>query len=303
MRYLLTQVVLGPHEEIELSREEYEEIGRAMRNLFIALGLEEKFDLLLGNYFDYESELLNLALHHSIYRDLDWFKAHDHIHMLNRRLVNLMSAGRMYKDQIDHDLSTIYGKSSAKASAVDEEASRQYDTSLGYRFIEATRNYTQHRSLPVQFLSYPTHIEHVSVRAIRHFIEPKIQVKRLLQDGRFKKAVLAEFGDVEHISITPLVREYMDSIAKVHGRLRDEVSPECQTWGSVISEAQSRAEQVMGSDIVGLAVAKLDHPHSGYRDIQYVLDEPIKRRKGLEKRNSIQTFFSRSYVSSRLSDE
>ena len=119
------------------------------------IGVEQKFDLLLQNYADYERELLNISLHQAVYRDLDWRGIQGDIAIITRRLSNLLSAARLYVDQIAQDLHDAFGSQHQVSNEIKVKLSTEYDARLGYRVMEAVRNMMQHRSLPIHRLSYP----------------------------------------------------------------------------------------------------------------------------------------------------
>ena len=60
---------MAPDDLIDLTYDEYSGIVAAKNALVTMIGVEQKFDLLLQNYADYERELLNINLHQAVYRD------------------------------------------------------------------------------------------------------------------------------------------------------------------------------------------------------------------------------------------
>jgi hypothetical protein len=89
----------GPGSIAEISEEEFTRAKLAKRRTVLSLVIEDKFDLVLANYADFERELLGLALDRMIYADLSWFSMRSDRQALDRRVVNLLSAGRLYIDQ------------------------------------------------------------------------------------------------------------------------------------------------------------------------------------------------------------
>jgi len=67
----------------------------AKHQLIVFLGIEEKLDLLLENYAEYERCLFDLAFHRLLFQDLDWISAQGDRQLMNRRLANLLSAARL----------------------------------------------------------------------------------------------------------------------------------------------------------------------------------------------------------------
>ena len=119
------------------------------------VGIEEKFDLLVENYFDYERELLELALRQSLSRDWTWQSMNLDRLAITEGAANLLSAARLYVDHLEHDLNEALGPDHEVARNAHGPSSARYDASLSYRAMEALRNVAQHHSFPVHTLSYP----------------------------------------------------------------------------------------------------------------------------------------------------
>jgi len=137
VRFGITKHALGFVGFVEMSREEFDAAKAAREMSFEILYLEEKFDLLIGNYLDYESTLLSAAARHMIYKEFDFSSFQDEIYLVARRIVNLLTTCRLYVDQTTHHLKQIYGTNSTQLLAFNAELSSQYDSSMGFRAMEA----------------------------------------------------------------------------------------------------------------------------------------------------------------------
>lgn len=113
-----------------------------------------------------------------------------------------------------------------------QKKSQEYDSCLGYRVIEALRNYAQHRGLPVHNLQYNSTFHPDSPNdSSEHSITPSLRVSRLKEEKKFKSSVLKELeaiGDL--IDLKPLVRQYMESLGRIHCESK-------QTLGSFVAQA------------------------------------------------------------------
>jgi hypothetical protein len=299
MKYKITRAVSGRQPSIELTHEEYSHILQAKRNLWIFLGIEEKLDLLLQNYAEYERTLLDLALHQMICRDLDWSSFRADIQLVNRRLTNLLSAARLYVDQIKHDLGAIYGQDSAMVSRIKEELSKQYDASLGYRAMETIRNHIQHRSLVVHRMSYPSKLENPKVPGgrVRFGIVPSLDTTELEEDSDLKGTVLNDLKDRgRYVPLTPLVREYIEGLAHVHEVLREMTSADTSEWEAALESVEKRAGAVFAEHLDGLSIVTEDevgrHP-----EIEAIFNDIGRRRQSLVRRNCHLQRLSNRYVS------
>src|ERR1044072_2560892 len=114
MQYGITKLVISCNHLLEISRQEFDEARFAKRSLVDALGIEEKLDIVLENYAEYEKELLELSLKNAIFSDRNWSSFQTERRAIDRRLVNLLTACRLYVDQIPHDVNSIYGGGAGK---------------------------------------------------------------------------------------------------------------------------------------------------------------------------------------------
>jgi hypothetical protein len=58
MKYVLAKITAGSRGFVEISKEEYSQIKSAKANLLEALFIEEKFNVVIDNYLELETDLL-----------------------------------------------------------------------------------------------------------------------------------------------------------------------------------------------------------------------------------------------------
>ena len=159
MKFGIRPFGAGPDDIIELTADQHSQAATARDALVAMIGVEQKFDLLLENHAEYERELLGLALDRSLHlAALQWQGSQGDIAVVARRLANLLSAGRLYIDQVKHDLRSTFGPAHDVTEATKRQFSQEYDARLGYRVMEALRNVMQHRILPVHQLGYSSDV-------------------------------------------------------------------------------------------------------------------------------------------------
>jgi hypothetical protein len=96
--YYLKRHVLGRPPSLELSQAEYEELLAARTRVFEHLTVEELFDLMMGNYEEFERELLAIALRWATFIGVreDWVDAVDTVQLVGRRFANLLTTTHAY---------------------------------------------------------------------------------------------------------------------------------------------------------------------------------------------------------------
>lgn len=298
MLYNLRIWALGHGTGIELAESDYDAIVAAMQHIYLARGIEEKLDLLLENFMEYERDLLALGLKHSLFPPLDDHRVAVERQLVNRRVINLLSSARMYIDQIKHSISQLCSPASGSAPAALFKV--QYDQYLEYRVAEALRNFSQHQALPVHIMSWPSAWEEMESESkrLRFGIVPSISIDELLAEGGFKASVLAELqsSGKKQFSLTLIVRQYVESLAVVHEQVRMSIAGQIEQDHEVVLKALERAQSEFGERLVGLVVSKGVDPLQ-VDEHHFVNEKSWARREFLIKKNSSYSKLSRRYVS------
>lgn len=108
-RFAISSINSGKRNLIFITDEEFQNIIDSKEKLIKVLFVEEKFDLLIENYFEFEKELTNITFSKMLFQNhvSDWSVSVSDIHLVNRRLINLLTTSRLYFDQIAHDISSF----------------------------------------------------------------------------------------------------------------------------------------------------------------------------------------------------
>jgi len=149
MKYGLTQLVSGHKAFIEIKKDEYLSITNSMKNILESIYIEQKYDLLIENFREYEMSLLYSSSAQMLFRhqNYEWFQI-ERMKII-RKISNILSSCRLYIDQTKHNFNIIYGNSPKIIESLKAFISNEYDSYFGYRVMEAFRNYMQHRDLPI----------------------------------------------------------------------------------------------------------------------------------------------------------
>jgi len=289
---------LGHDTGIELSESEYDSVVTAMHRVYLARDIEEKLDILLENFMEYERDLLSLALQYSLFPMLDDHRVAIERQLVNRRITNLLSSARMYADQMRHSISQL-----ASGGSVPDAAalfSAEYDNHLEYRIAEALRNFSQHRALPVHFMGWPSSWDEMDTdnRRLRFSVVPELSLDELEIEGEFKATVLDELRRTgkKQFPLTPILRSYVESLARVHKQIREAIAGQVESDHEVIVRNLDRARAEFGGSLVALVASKgvdPDRPDEHH----FVNEKSWKRREFLIKKNRSFAKLSRRFVS------
>lgn len=101
---------------------------------------------------------------------------------------------------------------------------------MSYRVLEALRNYSQHRGLPIQVFGFRgewiDHGKHTAKRL--QSAVPQIVPEKLRRDPKFKRSVSAELISLKkaEIPLLPWVKEYLGSLSAINSYARITHRPE-----------------------------------------------------------------------------
>ncbi len=307
MKYVITTIVMGSPGFIEIGEEEYKRLKTAIANLFELLFLEENLDWVTENFQEYEAELLLIASRESVFHDSGYFSMSKDRNTVGRRIVNLLGACRMYMDQSAHHLNKIYGENSCILALLKKEMTWQHENNLGYRTMEALRNYTQHRGFPIHSMKFShawLDMDNEENSRLLHTVIPLIKVSELAQDDKFKQSVVDEMRSVsrrDRIDIRPLVRNYIEGIGTIHEKLREAIRPDVERWEGDVDNALTGYKSKFGSDACLASVAIVAEDEDGHSvEERTVFKEFIEKRKALEDKNRFFGSLHKRYASNEI---
>ena len=303
MNYGLKRDVIGSSSFLDISLQEYENIKIAKANLLEMLFIEEKFDVVIENYLEIELELLKIPARYMVLRNVSYALHYDNKNIINRRLVNSLSSCRSYLDHTKHHLNNIFGKDSQIVKEIEEFKNNQYDQYLGYRVMEALRNYVQHRGFAIR--SATTEMRSIELELgnkIRFTLTPYIYPDDLGEDMDFKKPILEELRSLgKRIDAKLLLRDYIASLGRVHEKIRALLKEDIKNWTQTILNAINHFKNNYPNEpsIVGLA-AMIKNDDATYSQPVYLFKEFMEYRQQLEKKNSNLNTLGKRYVSSEV---
>lgn len=293
--YSLHVLILDRNPELSISEEEFEKFKQAKICLNSALALEENYDLLLSNYRELELEAISAAVTSMTSMSLEYEDFFEVRTAINRRVINLLSATRMYLDQYPFSLKKIGANpESAKAAC-----SKAYDDFFEYRFMEALRNHAQHAGLAVHGVTngwswLPAH----EPRQLQFYISP-YALKSSLEDSKFKKTVLAE--SPEKVALIPAARVHVGGISSVHKEVRKLMEPFVAEARSLFEGAVARHEAEAQQRYSGLAAIAKEEGVI-VEKVPILLNWDDVRQKLLKRNHPVENLAQRFVTSQHKND-
>jgi hypothetical protein len=289
MHFFLSGHSKARNHTIPISESERDTILGAKDRLLRVLSIEEKFDMLAENYDELEDALERIARRSAVFGRGGWGSGVADIHLINRRLNNFMSTARLYLDQVDNEMKSIYGAESDERKRFNAVRSEEYDSRLGYRALEQLRNYAQHAAIPVHGLTHDINWkEEDGKRFIVHRVRAYIDLRKLREEGFHKKTLVELEAQGEHADLRPLVRDYMTGLYAVHRSTRAAVEPVENQWRTDLHSAKLIVhEKLDDPDARVYEVFAQDNEDNLIRSDQ-VFEEFLERLDELRAKNQAQ---------------
>jgi len=306
MNYALTARYADSPGLLDISDQTYDLLKNGASNLLELLSLEETLDLVFENYCEYEKELLFIAARNAIFFEDNLSPINYQRIVVCRRIVNLLSVCKMYVDQSQHHIMNIYGQESKILKKIKTETSIQYDQNLGYRIMEAIRNYSQHRGFPIHSIQFSDEwIDTDSENSkLSHIVIPKLNLTYLTNDDKFKKSVLNELftnKKPESIDIRPLIRNYVECIGKIHETIRNETYTDVKVWEDSITEVFSKYQEKFFSEFSASSLSVVTKKDDSHFNVNFTIHKEIlKRRQNLEMKNRVYSNLSKRFASNEI---
>ncbi len=239
---------LSPAEVLPITETEFNEIKHARSLLVDALAFEQKYELLLANWFALEACATSISLSSRVESWTSYGRSSETMNALNRHVMNLLSTARSYIDQVKRDFSVAPLSPPFKTQA-ETAFSAQFDASFAYRFMEGLRNQVQHSCLPVHRVS-PLHTAQTWADAMTFY-----SLLSEFEGGGhrgFNAKVWKELQAHDSFDLRLFARLYISSLSAVHITLRNIVAEPVAAARGTFERTIDRYKVAGTSSAVGL---------------------------------------------------
>lgn len=303
-RFFLWKAVLGRTPKIAIEKREYDHILTSKSVIVQVIAIEEEWENLIQNYLELELEFLKSAMQTMVLNHESYHEFQQTRLIFARRLANFLQSCRSYIDHIPHYLGMV--PIPDLVARYKSLAGELYDSSSSYRFMEALRNYAQHRGLPLHGASYDVSwtgdfSENGKNKGLmRHSVAANIDLEKIRADKRFKKSIVTEIDqDLDQLDVVVLIREYVEGLADVHSKLRAVLKEPLDGWKSFFRSAISKYGAANDGDVVGLTAAIFDQ-EGRVGERTDLFEELPERVEKLQRRNGNLVNLRLRYVTNEI---
>lgn len=294
-RYLLRIGALGRFPELEIEQARFEELKASRPILSHALAIEEKYEIIISNFLELEREAINASISEMVRNHTEYKDFFDIRLALNIRLVNLLTAVRLYTDQLSSHICACIPFDEQLKTDVKALFSAEYEASFEYRFMEALRNYIQHSGAPVHRISTGAKWTDFEDGLLEYSLYFGTQKEELFLDGSFKKLVLNEMPD--EVNLRTATRNYIEAISRIHKQAREKIETVVDSSRLCMDRAIRDYMVIYEKEPIGLHA----YAYQGEEKIDEVLilTKWDDVRRELVKRNVVLVNLRKRYVSSQ----
>lgn len=288
----------GLRGEIPITADEFEANRLAMKTLNDFTSFTENYRLVVESYRKVESAKHEAELDHIINNRTDCCDVLDTRVQLNATLVGYLASACFFRDSTDKQFSKLLAED--KFAALKKHRSDIYDSIPEYRFVEALRNYVQHRELPVHTLTYQDFIEDKSRINTSDWVtclSLYASRRKLKVDAKFKQIALE--GLPEDIDLILCIRHHMEGIWSCHDYI-------LRTHGSLAVAARSKIASTIelfqknrNQQIVGLKCVAVDGEGVDVETIPILLDWDDARKEAISRLASLKGLHKR-HISGKI---
>ena len=297
MRYILRQRVIGPHVQITIDATAYERYQAARKVLSAAFAIEENYEILISNYQEFETTLLESAAFSMLRNHVGYGDFFDTRMALNRRLINLFTTTRLYLDHLKQHVAAFASDPVDALARIDAVTSEQYDSYREYRFMDTFRNYAQHRGIPIHWISHGsswTFDEDGEKELMQFSVEIVAEASVLRKDSVLKARPLKELE--ERTDLKLFTRRYVECLSTIHDAVRKVASEPIRDARALMEGAHKMYVEAGAESVIGLsACAMEDEREVELEHVALLLDWDDVRVE-LQKRNRNLVNLHRRYV-------
>ncbi len=269
----------------------------ARRATFARIAFEELWDMVVQNLADLERDLVTAGVDQMLFGGQSWSENQDIRTLFARRLANLLTSAKSYIEISQQHLRVV-GQSNALIDMMKESLSTAYDAHFAYRFMEALRNYTQHRGIPVSSMHMDMRfIQDDAGEHLRYIAAASIDPRRLIDDPKFKASVRRELAEHSKLEVNYFARCYVEQLSDTHIKVRNAATSGTEDHQLLIQSAIDRlTDAATGDADFGAYIGERDANDKRLAE-HALMVEPFHRLKALHSRNGSLHRLGERYVS------
>ena len=202
----------------ELAQQQFEELAKSKELLFEVRQIENIYNILIMNYYEFEKELYEISLKDEIFNS-DYINFSEYISKVEQRVLNFLSSTTLYFDSFKDDLKetkkySIYLKD--EFNVIKKFFDEELKINKNLKIMKFMRNHIQHNGLlnPETMINGKNLSEELREQTLKFKMD-----KNTIKADWYKPENFAELD--EKIDLKKAIRIYVDFISHVHQNFRE----------------------------------------------------------------------------------
>lgn len=202
----------------ELAQQQFEELAKSKELLFEVRQIENIYNILIMNYYEFEKELYEISLKDEIFNS-DYINFSEYISKVEQRVLNFLSSTTLYFDSFKDDLKetqkySIYLKD--EFNVIKKFFDEELKINKNLKIMKFIRNHIQHNGLlnPETMINGKNLSEELREQTLKFKMD-----KNTIKADWYKAENFAELD--EKIDLKKAIRIYVDFISQVHQKFRE----------------------------------------------------------------------------------
>ncbi|WP_461211577.1 hypothetical protein [Desulfocurvus sp. DL9XJH121] len=208
---------LGRFPEIKITEEEYIEIKRSKLILKNFFEIENLYEILITNYYNFEKESLVISLDQMLLNEFNYKIAYEQRMRINRVIMNLLSSLRSYIDQSPKCIASCFDNDIQIENKEKKRFLDKRKSDFNFGFVESLRNHVQHNGLPIHlFTSHSKWTD--DFENMEFWNSFSVKKEYIVCDIKFNKQIIDKMP--EKIDILDSIRRYISDLSFLHDEIR-----------------------------------------------------------------------------------
>lgn len=208
----------GSHYNV-ITEERFKVLVKAKNILNLILNIEQKYDFITTNLYEFEQALLNFALKHALYSEVNYQSLQDIRSNTNRLIMNILTSVSLYKDTIPSTVYKLTGNEEHK-NTINTYFAEEYDAKKEYQFMCYLRNYIQHQNSLMIDITLSKNWDNIDKKQLFTYISLYVNSDDIKVTNKTKSIIKDFLQQETKIDLANFTREYVQSISVVHIKIR-----------------------------------------------------------------------------------
>jgi hypothetical protein len=279
MPYVISRMVLADTPTVEITEAEYKAVSPARDAINQLISVEEKYDAVMENYVELEQTVHSIGIRHLAFVPRDYEEMLAPLNHISRRVSNLLSSARLYRDSLPQHAKKLLGANHATIKPLKASLRDNSQQPMAYREMEAVRNYAQHLGLPISDITFDRHKDFDKdgrTTGFSHSVIPRLDAAEVAKMRDIAADVRAALiGRGETANAMPLIREYIEHIGSIHVSFRQTIKEFEANYERVIRGLLDRyAERTPGEKSIGIVVG-FENPDGTISGEEYLVEHRL----------------------------